>query len=131
MREGGCLCGAVRYQVDGDPIASGICRCVTCRRTASAPQLPFAGFPRAAFSVTRGTPARYRSSPHVERGFCGRCGSPLNYSNDQDPATLDIMTCSLDDPDAVPPTYSVWLSHKVSWDPAAETLPAFDESRPG
>jgi len=50
MREGGCLCGAVRYRVEGEPEASDICHCETCRRAASAPTLPFAVFPSARFA---------------------------------------------------------------------------------
>jgi NAD(P)-dependent dehydrogenase (short-subunit alcohol dehydrogenase family) len=52
--EGGCLCGAVRYRVRGSAIASGICHCRSCRKTASAPTLPFATFPTAAFEITHG-----------------------------------------------------------------------------
>ncbi|MCW6510405.1 GFA family protein [Lichenifustis flavocetrariae] len=129
MREGGCLCGSVRYRVDGDPVSSGICHCVTCRRAASAPALPFAQFAVSDFSFTRGEPAAFRSSPHVVRTFCGRCGSPLTYQNDRHATSIDIMTCSLDDPNTLPPTFSVWVSHKVAWDAVAEGLPAYAESR--
>ena len=129
MREGGCLCGAIRYSVDGEPGASGVCHCRTCRRAASAPTLPFAGFAISNFAFSRGEPVEFRSSPHVIRTFCGRCGSPLTYRNEQESGTIDIMTCSLDDPDALPPTFSVWVGQKLAWDRAAENLPAYDEGR--
>ncbi len=129
MREGGCLCGAVRYKVAGEPLASGICHCQTCRRAASAPTLPFAGFSIANFALTQGEPIEFRSSPYVIRTFCGRCGSPLTYRNEQEPAAIDVMVCSLDDPNALPPTFSVWVSQKLAWDRPAETLPAYGESR--
>ena len=64
MAEGGCLCGTVRYRVEGEPLASGICHCHTCRRAASAPNLPFAGFAISNFAFTRGRPVEFRSSPH-------------------------------------------------------------------
>ena len=53
MRQGGCLCGAVRYRVEGEPLASGICHCRTCRKAASAPTLPFVVFPADRFAFTR------------------------------------------------------------------------------
>lgn len=129
MTEGGCLCGAVRYRVAGEPLASGICHCETCRRAASAPNLPFAGFAMSNFAVIRGKPVEFRSSPHVVRSFCGQCGSPLTYHDEQHPDAIDIMTCSLDDPNALPPTFSVWVGHILAWDRPRDDLPAYDRSR--
>jgi hypothetical protein len=80
-------------------------------------------------TFVRGEPVGFPSSPHVIRTFCGRCGSPLTYRHETQPDTIDIMTCSLDDPDALPPTFSVWVSHKLAWDTPAANLPAYDESR--
>jgi hypothetical protein len=127
--EGGCLCGAVRFRVKAPFAASGICHCRTCRKAASAPALPFVTLLATAFEVTRGKPADYRSSEHVLRSFCRRCGSPLTYRNDAKPDHLDIMTCSLDDADSVPPTFHVWTSHKPAWSVTGENLPAFSTTR--
>ena len=124
--DGGCLCGAVRYRVSGPFAASGICHCRMCRKTASVPPLPFVTLPQAAFAITRGQPTYYRSSEHVVRSFCGRCGPPLIYRNDRKPQLVDIMTCSLDDPDRVPPTFHVWTRAKSAWSAIGDTLPAFD-----
>lgn len=129
MIEGGCLCGAVRYRVEGEPLASGICHCRTCRRAASAPNLPFVGFTVSNFAIIRGNPVEFRSSPHVVRTFCGQCGSPLTYQDERHSDAIDIMTCSLDDPNVLPPTFSVWVSHKLAWDSPRGDLPAYDRSR--
>lgn len=128
--EGGCLCGAVRYRVRGRPATSGTCHCRTCLKTASAPELPYAQFPTAAFQITQGTPTDYRSSAHVTRSFCGRCGSPLTYRHHAKPDWLDVMTCSLDEPDRVPPAFHVWTSHKPAWSVIGDGLPAFETTRP-
>jgi|SRR5580698_5567037 hypothetical protein len=127
--EGGCQCGAVRYAVTGQPISSGICHCETCRRISSAPRLPFVGVPSAGFRFTRGSPVEYASSPGVIRSFCGRCGSPLTYRRDDMPNELDVMTVSLDDPNAMPPTFHVWTSEALSWDTLATDLPTFARER--
>jgi hypothetical protein len=127
--EGGCLCGAVRYCVSGPALDTGSCHCRTCRRASSAPELPFAQFATSAFAITRGYPARYRSSPEVVRTFCRTCGSPLTYQHNGKPDKLDIMTCSLDDPNQLPPAYRVWTSHKPSWAVVVDDLPAFATTR--
>jgi hypothetical protein len=127
MREGGCLCGAVRYRVEGGPIASGICHCRTCRKAASAP--PFVVFSVNAFAITRGEPVQFPSSPGVTRGFCGRCGSQLTYRNNAKPERIDVMTCSLDDPEAFPPEFHVWAIHRLAWDHVTDELPVFETTR--
>lgn len=129
MRTGGCQCGAVRYRITGTPLASGICHCRTCQKIASAPSLPFITLGREQFVHTHGTPAEVQSSARVTRGFCGRCGSPLTYRSDDDPDKIDVMTCSLDDASAWPPTFHVWVSEKPAWDPIRDGLPAFAKSR--
>jgi len=127
--EGGCLCGAVRYIIEGKPISSGICHCETCRRAASAPRLPFVGVLSAGFRYTRGAPVDYTSSPGVTRSFCGRCGSPLTYRRDDTPDELDVMTVSLDNPNAIPPTFHVWTSEALDWDRLAGNLTIYSRSR--
>jgi hypothetical protein len=129
VRRGGCLCGAVRYCVDGAPEASGICHCATCRKTASAPSLPFVVFRADQFAITRGKPVEFRSSPSVTRSFCGTCGSPLTYRTAEHADRIDIMTCSLDDPQAIPPTFHVWVGDKVEWERLADELPSYPTTR--
>ena len=129
--EGGRLCGAVRYVAGSEPINSGVCHCETCRRVASAPGLPFLGVPSAGFRITKGQPTDYVSSPGVTRSFCGHCGSPLTYRRDDTPAAIDIMTVSLDDPEAVPPTFRVWTSEALDWDHLAADLPAYPRTACG
>lgn len=127
--EGGCLCGAVRYRIDGAPLVSGVCHCRTCRKAASSPVLPFLTFHVDQFLFTRGKPADFRSSSAVTRSFCDRCGSPLTYRNDGEPGQIDVMTCSLDDPEAFPPTHHVWVGYKIAWLHIADGLPAYDTTR--
>jgi hypothetical protein len=120
---------AVRYRIDGAPLVSGVCHCRTCRKAASAPVLPFLTFQVDQFLFTRGKPADFRSSSAVTRSFCDRCGSPLTYRNDGELGQIDVMTCSLDDPEAFPPTHHVWVGHKIAWLHVADGLPAYDTTR--
>jgi len=128
--EGGCLCGAVRYQVRGKPTNTMICHCRTCRRATGSPVVAWLTFAKADFEVTTGALAEFRSSPPVRRGFCGTCGTPLTYSHRESPDSIDVTTCSLDEPQAFPPTHHSWLSDDVSWIRFGDGLPEFQESRP-
>ncbi len=129
--EGGCACEAVRYAIDGEPTASGTCHCRSCRKAASAPSLPFLTVAASAFAILSGAPATYRSSPRVTRWFCANCGSPLAYANAAVPGEIDVMTCSLDDPAAFPPRFSVWLDHAPAWLRHDDGLPTFATTRQG
>ncbi|HEX4268316.1 MAG TPA: GFA family protein [Steroidobacteraceae bacterium] len=119
--EGGCLCGVIRYRVTGAPSWSTICHCRTCRRAGGAPSVGWLTFDRASFSVLRGVPGRFVSSPGVVRTFCTVCGTPLTYSNEGRPGDVDVTTMSLDDETRFPPTSEVWISDKVSWEIADPT----------
>ena len=126
---GSCLCRAIRYRVEGTPLVSAICHCRTCRKIASAPALPFLTFPADCFAVTAGISTDFHSSAGVTRSFCGICGSPLTYRNDKEPGLIDVMTCSLEEPETFRPTHHIWVGHKLNWETVADGLPAFDNTR--
>ena len=130
VHEGGCLCGAVRYRVSGKPSNSMVCHCQTCRRAAASPVVAWVTFPLADFQFTKGKPGEFRSSELVRRTFCAACGAPLTYRNSESPETIDVTTCSLDDPQAFPPTHHSWLIHDLDWVKFGDGLPAFREWRP-
>ena len=128
--EGGCLCGAVRYRIRGEPLSSGTCQCRTCRKAAAAAIVPWIHLDSENFSFTGGRPVDFNSSQSVTRTFCGRCGTPLTYWTTTYGRTIDVTTCSLDDPEAFPPVGHVWTSHSLSWVKLADGLPCFEEGPP-
>jgi hypothetical protein len=106
-----------------------VCHCQTCRRIAGAPVVAWVTFDKANFQITQGSPAEFSSSEPVRRTFCAQCGTQLTYESDKYPATVDITTCSLDDPSAFPPTHHSWLNHDVRWVRFGDGLPAFPQWR--
>jgi len=128
--EGGCLCGRVRYRIDGEPLSSGTCQCRSCRKASAAAIVPWIHLNAEDFSFTAGEPVGFESSPSVTRTFCGRCGTPLTYWKTSYGRTIDVTTCSLDEPEAFPPIGHVWTSHGLGWLKLADGLPCFDEGPP-
>lgn len=129
--EGGCLCGAIRYQFTGAPILTSNCHCRTCRRAAGAQTVAFVVVPAQAYSVTRGEPRTYQSSPGVTRTFCCDCGTQLAYRHEARPDEIDITTGSLDAPEAFAPGREVWHEHRLHWAAANEGLPWFPRGGAG
>jgi len=128
--EGGCLCGAIRFRATGKPTNTMVCHCQTCRRAAGSPVVAWLTFDRKDFRITRGKLSEFNSTPPVTRGFCGTCGTPLTYAHGDSPDSIDVTTCSVDDPQAYPPTHHSWLSDDVGWVRFGDGLPAFAQSRP-
>lgn len=129
MAEGGCVCGAVRYAAEGAPTNTMVCHCRTCRRAAGAPVVAWVTFPVERFRFVKGAPEAFHSTPPVTRTFCGQCGTPLTYRHADSPASVDVTTCTLDAPEAFPPTHHSWLSHTLSWLRFGDGLPTFHEWR--
>jgi hypothetical protein len=106
-----------------------ICHCQTCRRVAASPVIAWVTFPTAQFQFLQGRPSEFRSSELVRRTFCAACGTPLTYEHRDSVGFVDITTCSLDQPEAFPPTHHSWLSHNLAWVRFGDGLPTFQESR--
>jgi len=126
---GGCMCGAVRYEADGAPFHATLCHCVDCRRASGAPALAWFSVRRDTLRWTHGTPACHASSPGVVRQFCGRCGTQLTWHSDKAADEIDVTTCSLDDPDAVPPADHTFDAQRVRWLHLADGLPRYGTLR--
>lgn len=112
---GGCLCGDIRYRIVGPPVVTSYCHCRSCRLAAGAPAVAWVIVRRGDFILETGTLVRFRSSPHVERTFCGRCGTAVTYERTDRGSDIDIQTATLDDPDAFPPVREIWLEEKIAW----------------
>eukprot|EP01116_Phalansterium_solitarium_P011657 TRINITY_DN27401_c0_g1_i1.p1 TRINITY_DN27401_c0_g1~~TRINITY_DN27401_c0_g1_i1.p1 ORF type:complete len:149 (+),score=21.00 TRINITY_DN27401_c0_g1_i1:80-526(+) len=121
---GGCLCGAVRYEVVGPPRSVAYCHCRICQRSTGAPTTVWAAFPAIGFRVVAGSPAYYRSSDTGVRCFCATCGTQLYFTSGQPGATeVAITTPSLDDPSVLPPQLHLWSDSKPEWLLLADNLP--------
>jgi hypothetical protein len=115
MREGGCLCGEVRFCAEGPPKWTSYCHCRSCRRHTGAPVSAYAGFEKDKVRFTKGTPAYFTSSPGVRRGFCSRCGSTLTYEGERWPTELHLHLGAFDDPGTLAPTGQAFADERIPW----------------
>jgi hypothetical protein len=77
-RQGGCLCGAVKFTVDSDNHTVGACHCGMCRNWGGGPFMAVDCGSNIEFSGSENISV-YNSSDWAERGFCSKCGSHLFY----------------------------------------------------
>lgn len=125
--KGQCHCGATQYEATGDPIYHAACHCQDCRRATGAPMVTWALFPENAVKISGAEPRVYASSDNGRRHFCAQCGSSLFYTNEQVfPGMIDIVSATLDDPDAIPLGIHVQTAEQIGWMETAHTLPKFE-----
>ena len=129
-RVGGCLCGAVRYEVRGEITHETLCHCTSCRLANAAPVVAWFSVRPEAFHLTKGTLKSFASSPGVVRSFCGGCGTPLTYRRDG-LHELDVTTCSLDDPESAPPRDHTFTRSALAWAAVEDGLPRYPALRDG
>ncbi len=126
MPKGQCHCGAISYEMPAEVVYHALCHCQDCRRHSGAPAVAWGLIPRDALQLN-GEPQVYQSSENGRRHFCGTCGSSLFYSNEQVfPGMIDVMTATLDDPDAIPMQLHVQTAEQIGWMKTAHELPAFE-----
>ena len=108
VRTGGCLCGAVRFELEGEPFLIGVCHCADCRKESGSAFTFYAKWPRTAFRVT-GETRRYAG-----RDFCPTCGARLFNLHADD---VELRVGSLDEapPTIDSPSQEGWIKRRESW----------------
>ncbi|MDQ3482332.1 MAG: GFA family protein [Pseudomonadota bacterium] len=71
-----------------------------------------------------------RSSSFGHRAFCGACGTPFLMKVDHQPETVDFSVATLDDPNAIAPTYHIFWSSRIDWFKPSDDLPRHAKFRP-
>lgn len=129
IHAGGCLCGAIRYEVHGAPMQTSLCHCGDCRRASGAPAAAWTFFPPDSLRWTKGAPRVVRFAERL-RLFCADCGTPLQFVDPALPEFTEVNTCSLDHPEEFPPDDQCWTADEIPWMASLGALPRFDFTSP-
>ncbi len=107
VRTGGCLCGAARFSLKGQPLRVGLCHCQDCRRASGSAFNFFAVWPRSAYEGTG------EFGAFAGRSFCPVCGSRVASLRDDE---AEIALGSLDQaPSDLIPSYELWIGRREEW----------------
>jgi hypothetical protein len=117
---GGCLCGAVRYSVDAEPLPGRqlLCHCVDCQKQTGTAFVSGMAFPADGVTIT-GTMTTFtmpggQSGEPMHRRFCTKCGSPILIEKDGSGRKL-LMAGTLDDKSLFKPEISLFCEQAPSW----------------
>ncbi|SDW81396.1 GFA family protein [Marinobacter mobilis] len=125
---GSCLCGQVRFEIDGDFESFYLCHCTHCRKdtgSAHAANL-FSGTASLRWLAGADTVRRYQlpATRHV-KSFCSVCGSAVP-TEQPELKVLVVPAGCLDDDIRLRPTAHLFVASKAGWDEDLEQVPAFD-----
>ncbi len=126
---GGCLCGAVRYEAEGEPMLAGHCYCADCRKASGSGFIPFMQFPSSAVSVRGPTltfTSRAASGRNAARNSCRLCGSLVFGGEVGKSMSFTIYAGSLDDPSLFHPTVAIFVRGHPNWATIPPNLQTFD-----
>ncbi len=126
MHQGSCLCGAVRYEVEGEIKRVTHCHCSMCRKAHGAAFGTYGTVLRSSFRFTQGedSVAAYHSSSSVTRTFCRHCGSTLQwYSDASQPDWTSFTLGTLDTALEQPKQKHIFTGSKASWYTINDGLP--------
>lgn len=134
LHTGGCACGAVRYEIGGEPIFQNHCQCLHCQKqsgTGHGSYLSFFG--RLGAKIT-GMASEWRvtadSGNDKSYAFCSICGSPVYVTFSAMPDLIAIAATSLDDPSRFRPEALTYGVRGHAWDRIDPGLQHF-ERMPG
>jgi hypothetical protein len=114
---GGCLCGAVRFEVEVPTKWCAHCHCSLCRRAHGAAFVTWFGVENDRFRFLEGESdvGWYASTEEARRGFCRRCGSTLFFTSERWAGETHIALAHMDGPIDREPTAHVFYDTHVPW----------------
>ena len=98
---GGCYCGAIRYESNGEPAARMQCHCRECQYLTGGSPNVFMVVPEDEFKFTQGAPKAFSRSDlesPVTREFCPECGTHVLTRSPKRPGAIILKVGTMDDP---------------------------------
>ncbi|MCE8009673.1 GFA family protein [Aestuariivita sp.] len=128
--QGGCYCGALRYQAKGAPFMVAQCHCRECQYISGGGPNYFMVMPGDGFSFTKGAPERFARSDldtPVTREFCSTCGTHILTRRSDTPHVI-LKVGTLDDPAAnyPGPASAIYTKDQQPFHVIPEGLPCFE-----
>ncbi|WP_434362763.1 GFA family protein [Parasalinivibrio latis] len=129
---GGCLCGAIRYEVAEIEPAMGHCHCSMCRKFHGA---AFATFGEAKAENFRWTAGEHLLKAYIApngttRQFCSQCGSSITFEpSDSDGSLVEFALGTLESDIPQRPDVHIFTAYKADWYQITDELPQFGEGR--
>jgi len=131
MYQGRCLCGGIRFEIDGPFTAMLHCHCSMCRKHHGTAFATWVAAPLSGLRITAGNEliGRYESSPGIHRSFCTRCGSVTPEASEE-MGVVVAPAGNLQGELGITPQSHMFVGSKAKWYRIEDDLPQYDEYPP-
>lgn len=111
LYSGSCLCGGLRYEIQGEIGDIVQCHCRKCRKANGTAFATNAPIKKADFKIVQGEHLlkKFQSSATTQRCFCADCGSPIISIKTETPDLYRLRIGTLDTPLQQKPTQHILL----------------------
>ena len=128
-KSGSCFCGAVTYEFDQSSLISAHhCHCLDCQKSTGSGKATILLLPSQAIQMEGELQfhvATAESGHHVNRGFCGKCGSGVLSFIEEMPGMKFIKAGTLDNSSWLKIDSNFYSSSANTWSPIDENIPSF------
>jgi hypothetical protein len=128
---GGCLCGGVRFEIDGPLGPASYCHCTRCQRRTGTASSAQARLVPGSMRITAGAELIREWAPPegFPKAFCSNCGSALFSRDPAESAPYSVRLGVLDGDPGVRPNYHQFVDYAAPWEPIPDDgLPRYEES---
>jgi len=132
--KGGCLCGAIRYEVKSDPVRVANCHCDDCRKATGSSFATNVFVKEEDLVILQGSPSSFEhkagSGATMTKQFCGDCGSQLFGFGSGSPGIRHVKVGTIDDVGAIRPAVDVFTSKALPFTRLSDDTEHFEKGRP-
>jgi len=132
--EGGCLCGSIRFEINGDPFRIANCHCDDCRKATGSAFATNLFFKEDQIKVLQGATTIFQhsadSNNNMIKEFCGKCGSQLFGSGALRPGVKNVKVGSIDDGSFVKPDVNLYTARALNCTFIDQNIENFPEMPP-
>lgn len=129
--EGGCRCGAARYEVALMDANTMVCHCLDCQRHLGAPFSVFTAVPAKQFRWLTAPSGKVTFSATADRLFCNECGTYLKWEGKQTSSEAEFNSMTLDDPSRITVNEEIFTRSRLAWITPLENIPQHAAARTG
>ena len=130
---GGCLCGKVRFEINGDIQDIVYCHCSQCRKAQGSAFATNGNLDVEKFKFVQGENelTGYESTPGQTKYFCSTCGSPIISRSISRPDKVRVRLGTIDTDIIERPIGHIFVTSKANWENIEGSLPQYNEYEPG
>ncbi|MDP6174707.1 MAG: GFA family protein [Rhodospirillales bacterium] len=132
---GGCLCGAIRYEVTAEPVRTFCCHCDNCRKATGSSFATNVFVKADDLKITQGTPTLFQhqadSGNMMNKEFCANCGSQLFGSGAARPGMKNIKIGSMDDASSIRPVANLYTKCALPCTHLSDEMENYEEMPDG